>query len=298
MSNQARELATNSINEYVEFFRRFRKEEGTYPRPEEIIRREYGPDEEFEKTFLTLKLEVRGQEIAFSKPLSEVKDDLVEIVTRMVKAIDNIPRADTQIANSDKTHLWEIRQDDEIVVNAKTEISQILLENLQVAGKAVSVYAEYLFILTEPQKVQDFMEGAPRDKAAYIERIQVYLDTIEKIKREAPYEIRMSMFLIQCHELNNRLILECERLVETIVKKIYDDNLDEATMVITDVKMIGEDFNKKAEESHEWVAYEAVLQEVQSKKRGEIIARYNNLIEWLELMYSYPRFEPNDEIQK
>ena len=130
MSNQARELATNSINEYVEFFRRFRKEEGTYPRPEEIIRREYGPDEEFEKTFLTLKLEVRGQEIAFSKPLSEVKDDLVEIVTRMVKAIDNIPRADTQIANSDKTHLWEIRQDDEIVVNAKTEISQILLENL------------------------------------------------------------------------------------------------------------------------------------------------------------------------
>jgi vancomycin resistance protein YoaR len=184
------------------------------------------------------------------------------------------------------------------VVNAKTEISQILLENLQVAGKAVSVYAEYLFILTEPQKVQDFMEGAPRDKAAYIERIQVYLDTIEKIKREAPYEIRMSMFLIQCHELNNRLILECERLVETIVKKIYDDNLDEATMVITDVKMIGEDFNKKAEESHEWVAYEAVLQEVQSKKRGEIITRYNNLIEWLELMYSYPRFEPNDEIQK
>jgi hypothetical protein len=68
--------------------------------------------------------------------------------------------------------------------------------------------------------------------------------------------------------------------------------------VIAEVKLIGEEFNKKAEESHEWVQYEAVLQEVQSKKRGEIISRYNNLIEWLELMYSYPRFEPNDEIQK
>lgn len=33
MSNQARELATNSINEYVNFFRRFRKEDGKYPLP-------------------------------------------------------------------------------------------------------------------------------------------------------------------------------------------------------------------------------------------------------------------------
>lgn len=48
----------------------------------------------------------------------------------MVKAIDNIPRADTQIANGDKLHLWEIRQDDEIVLNAKAEIESILLKNL------------------------------------------------------------------------------------------------------------------------------------------------------------------------
>lgn len=59
-----------------------------------------------------------------------MKDELVKVVMTMVKAIDNIPRADTQIANSDKTHLWEIRQDDEIVVNAKQEITQILLDNL------------------------------------------------------------------------------------------------------------------------------------------------------------------------
>ena len=123
MSNQARELATNSINEYVDFFRRFRKDDGNYPLPEEIIKREYGPDDEFEKTFLTLKIEVQGTEIGFQKQLKEVREDLVKVVTQMVKAIDNIPRADTQIANSDKTHLWEIRQDDEIVVNAKTEIS-------------------------------------------------------------------------------------------------------------------------------------------------------------------------------
>lgn len=63
MSNQVRELTTKSINNYVEFFRRFQKE--TYPLPEEVITREYDPDSPFEKTFLTLKLHISGSAIEF-----------------------------------------------------------------------------------------------------------------------------------------------------------------------------------------------------------------------------------------
>jgi hypothetical protein len=160
----------------------------------------------------------------------------------MVKAIDNIPRADTQIANSDKTHLWEIRQDDEIVINAKAEIQQILLENLQIAAKAVNVYDEYLFLLKEQEKVQEFMSSPKRVQKEYIARIQTYIDTIRKIKSEAPYEIRMSMFLVQCHELNNKLIHECENLINSIVKRIYDVNMEEANYVIAEVKKITDAF--------------------------------------------------------
>lgn len=82
MSNQARELATNSINEYVEFFRRFRKDDGRYPVPEEIIKREYGPDDEFEQTFLTLKIDIDPHKgsIVFSKKLDDVQKELVKVV--------------------------------------------------------------------------------------------------------------------------------------------------------------------------------------------------------------------------
>lgn len=305
MSNQARELATNSINTYVEFFRRFRKADGKYPRPEEIIKRDYGPDDEFEKTFLTLKIEVQPKDgdekekiIGFQKKLDLVKQDLVEVVTKMVKAIDQIPRADGQIANSDKTHLWEIRQDDEIVVNAKTEISQILVENLQIAQQAVRVYDEYLFILQEPEKVAEFTSQPNRNQQAYIERIQVYLDTIKKIKQEAPYEIRMSMFLIQCHELNNRLIHECEKLIEGIIKRIYEVNMDEANYVIGEVKQITEKFSIGAKESADLVLFEAELTEVKEVRRHEIHKKYTDLVEWVQLMYQFPQFEVNEEIQK
>lgn len=70
MSNQVRELTTKSIDNYVEFFRRFQKKDGKYPSPEEIILREYDPDTEFEQTFITLKLEVKGNEIVFSNMLT------------------------------------------------------------------------------------------------------------------------------------------------------------------------------------------------------------------------------------
>lgn len=82
MSNQARELATNSINEYVEFFRRFRKKDGKYPLPQEIISRDYGPDDAFEDTFLTLALEVNTNKgrIEFKKDLKMVQDELVKVI--------------------------------------------------------------------------------------------------------------------------------------------------------------------------------------------------------------------------
>jgi len=149
MSNQVRELTTKSIDNYVDFFRRFQKKNGKYPTPEEIIAREYDPDTDFELTFLTLKLQISDKEITFQDSLQTVRDDLVRIVSQMVEKINAIPRADTQIANNDKTHLWYISADDEIINNAESTIKSIVDENLQATAKCINVYDEFLFLLQE-----------------------------------------------------------------------------------------------------------------------------------------------------
>ena len=59
-------------------------------------------------------------------PLHEVRDKLVEVIDTMVDRINNIPRADTQIANSEKTHLWDIDKKDVMVKKAKEEIFDII----------------------------------------------------------------------------------------------------------------------------------------------------------------------------
>ena len=55
----------------------------------------------------------------------------------MVERINNIPRADTQIANSSTTKLWEFSSKDIVIEKAKVEISSILNDNITVTSKAI-----------------------------------------------------------------------------------------------------------------------------------------------------------------
>ena len=170
---------------------------------------------------------------------------------------------------------------DEIVRKAENEISEILTENLTIAAKAVNVYDEYLFILQEPESVQEFLSNPKRDRDQYIARIQRYLDTIEKIKNRAPFEIRLSMFLVQCHELNNRLIHECEKLIDTILKHVYDTNQEEASWVINQVRLITDNFSARTDDSAQLVAFEDYLGEVSTSIKQMIVQRYQDLIMWV-----------------
>jgi hypothetical protein len=43
---------------------------------------------------------------------------------------------------------------------------------------------------------------------------------MDKIKTEMPYEIRMSMFLIQCEDLNNKIITDCDELIRMMLSRI------------------------------------------------------------------------------
>lgn len=86
MANQVRELIEQSVTTYVDFIQRYKSE--SYPKPDEIIQREYDPDTPFEDNFITLKLSLdqeNGGRITFSDSLDTVQKNLEEIVDLIVK---------------------------------------------------------------------------------------------------------------------------------------------------------------------------------------------------------------------
>jgi hypothetical protein len=51
-----RELIEQSLNKYVDFIQRFKFP--TYPKPDEIIKREYDADSPYEDNFIAIKLDI------------------------------------------------------------------------------------------------------------------------------------------------------------------------------------------------------------------------------------------------
>ena len=145
--------------------------------------------------------------------------------------------------------MWDIQPDDELVQNAMKEIKEVLMEHLGVTQKVLNVYDEFLFVNNERQSVDDFLENPgknPYQRDAFLERIERYEATILKIKTSMPFEIRMSMFLVECEEINIRLVEECESLIVRMLNKITDYvQHDLATKVQTDVRAIATQFLEK-----------------------------------------------------
>jgi len=137
----------------------------------------------------------------------------------MVEKINAIPRADTQIANNDKTHLWYISADDEIIKNAESIIKNIVDENLQATAKCINVYDEFLFLLQEDQRIEAFLNKRPYKKEEFVTEVERFKSTIDKIRKMAPFEIRMSMFLVECSDLNENLVTICKNMITKILKK-------------------------------------------------------------------------------
>lgn len=87
---------------------------------------------------------------------------------------------------------------------------------------ALNVYDDYLFIFTEKDRIDQFLAQEPLQRDVCQAEINKYKATIEKIRNEMPYEIRMNMFLIKCNEINNSICDELDSHIETILSKVYD----------------------------------------------------------------------------
>mmetsp|Transcript_44079 Transcript_44079/g.42726 ORF Transcript_44079/g.42726 Transcript_44079/m.42726 type:complete len:120 (+) Transcript_44079:709-1068(+) len=119
---------------------------------------------------------------------------------------------------------------------------------------------------------------------------------MNSIRENMPYEIRMNMFLIDCVDLNEKLVEECEDLIKAIVEKTsYYTFQERANNIITNFKQIQEGFASKAESSKLLVKMEKELEDVKNVKKGLLINDYKELIEWLTLLYDTRKCKVEEE---
>jgi hypothetical protein len=189
--------------------------------------------------------------------------ELEGIVDAIVKRSQNLPRAETTFTKTDRMHLWEVKPDDELVINAKNKISTTIRDNLETVKLATNIYDDYLFILNEKDRIEVFLNKEPFDREEFQAEIDKYERTIERIRDTMPFEIRMNMFLVKCSDINNMLCDECDELIKIILEKVESHIYQTLAPDISQaVKTIKEEMGIKAANSKLLVNFENKLEDV------------------------------------
>ena len=154
-------------------------------------------------------------------------------------------------------HLWVVPEDDEVMDDAKKTVSKIIEENRKIVETAVGVYKDYMWILDEDAKVKEFVDtknSQNYNRETFQARIDSYQATIDQIRDECPFEIRMNMFLIECKDINDQLCEKLEALISQILTKVTEYVFHiQAQKIIQEVKVIKEQLNVRATETKDLV---------------------------------------------
>lgn len=115
--------------------------------------------------------------------------------------------------------------------------------------------------------------------------IERFKSTIAKIRKIAPFEIRMSMFLVECSDLNEKLVTICKDMITKILKKTEDFVYSEtATKLQSEIRNMNTQFTVKADTSSDLVLSEKFLEDSKNSNRTAIITQYLDLVEWLMML--------------
>ena len=193
-------------------------------------------------------------------------------------------------------HLWDVKIDDELVIKAKEKISETLKENLETVKLSVNIYDDYLFILKEKARIEEFLKLENFTREEYQDEINKFEHTILKIREDMPFEIRMNMFLIKCSDINNQLCDECDELMKMLLDKIDNHVYQKlAPAIQAKVKSARENFTIKANDSKNLVGFEQQLEVFKTTEKVALMEEYTDCIQWLMMLNTNPRQRQNDE---
>lgn len=271
MSNQLRQLVTDSIGAYLNFFKKFDIQ--NLPKPSEMVE---NIPQQWPESFLRIKLTAQDGKIVFSDNAESILAELITIVSKIAEKSEKIPRPDHGIAPNEKNpNLWFVSSEDDIVLNASKQVKHIIRKNLDVALEALKLYEKYTNLLTDKKYIEQFIhENHSRNE--YRELIERY-ETIEReIRRECPVRIRLNMIEVECSDINKQLCKDCDDIVYTLSKAILTKNADRATSIYKEFQTISEFYSTKADTEEKLVEHESYKDKCREQIIPNLFNEYND----------------------
>lgn len=102
--------------------------------------------------------------MVFADSLDSIKDDLLKIISDIVRCSHGFPRPENTLARRDKNTIWKVPFEDELVCRIETEIETIININNNNINKVLDVYNEFKSLLNEQEKLNEFIGDSSRTR--------------------------------------------------------------------------------------------------------------------------------------
>lgn len=287
MSIQLRQLITDSIKAYMNFFVSF-DDERYLLEPVKMIA---DVPEIWPNAFLKLRMIAKDTFIDFSDTIEKIVDELVKVIFRIIEKFTNIPRPEKKITkNMGRPTLWNVDKDDEIVIKAVKIVKSVAKKNLEISWKALELYQKYSVLLTDSKRIDQFLHTNPGNhtRGEFIEMINKYEQLEKEIRNTCPLRIRMNMIEVDCSEINKSLCKECDEIVKKLNNYIMTRSQERAQKLSRDFDEMTNKLKARADTEQKLVDSENYKEKCRIEEIPKLFTDYADIIEWFKLLYHTP----------
>nr|KAG5713480.1 hypothetical protein BaRGS_025028 [Batillaria attramentaria] len=221
MSIQLRSMVINSLADFLSFFQIHEKGN------------DFG--EEFDELqyvmaqVMIIKLRVEEPKIIFDPLFKEIRDIILRCFSEIIASGDGLTRVECELfpeMRGQRLLLRSVKIEETLVTDYVDRAMEIFKLNTAGPTKYLNVYKKYADLLNNKadQDVSAFLRD-PHSIQAFKEKIQEYQDLKDEIML-LRITVPLSMFCLDCVNLNNELALRAQRLKERLITFEVDENRD------------------------------------------------------------------------
>eukprot|EP00439_Symbiodinium_sp_Y106_P029566 s3648_g3.t1 len=228
LSVQTRDLVAQSVAAYADFFRRF--DDPKPLSPEEVVQLKDTDDRQ--DAFLVVKLVPKGDEVKLKDSTERVVERVVRVFKEFVVCLNDIPSPESRIqgggsgAKESSKNLWGTFLEEEYVQEAQKLIEQTVQFNMGNASEAERIYNEYTFLITEEERIKEFLKDSSASIPKYLEKVDALKAIDLRIRQQLPNEMRMQMVTVDCRELNETLRSRAADCMSILLEHVVGMNLE------------------------------------------------------------------------
>ena len=115
--------------------------------------------------------------------------------------------------------------------------------------------------------------------------IDKYRALKDEIEEKIPFEVNMSVALVDCRDIKAKLMANCQFFITTICEKIFAHTNTLRSKLVEDVQKITEELHKSASDADELERIQIQIDQIE--KEGKISAekKFAEMVDWVNMLY-------------